>query len=91
MRAHTSTQDWRSLGRCLDEDPDLFFPVGNTGPAVLQVREAKDVCRQCEVREQCLSWALGAHLDDGVWGGLDGDERRALRRRGKRREQAPAA
>jgi WhiB family redox-sensing transcriptional regulator len=66
--------DWRSRSACLDEDPELFFPIGNTGPAILQIEEAKQVCRRCEVREQCLAWALEAGQD----------ERRALKRRNAR-------
>ncbi|MFM5967871.1 MAG: WhiB family transcriptional regulator, partial [Micrococcales bacterium] len=27
---------WLNQARCLNEDPELFFPVGNTGPAVEQ-------------------------------------------------------
>jgi WhiB family transcriptional regulator, redox-sensing transcriptional regulator len=73
--------DWRDRSACLDEDPELFFPIGNTGPAILQIEEAKQVCRRCEVREQCLEWALEAGQDHGVWGGLSEDERRALKRR----------
>ncbi|MGZ5399672.1 MAG: WhiB family transcriptional regulator [Nocardioides sp.] len=80
MRSDTAGTDWRSLGWCLDEDPELFFPVGSAGPAVLQVTEAKAVCQACRVRDQCLEWALEQSLDHGVWGGLDGDERRELRR-----------
>ena len=52
--------DWRHESACRDEDPELFFPIGNTGPAILQIEEAKQVCRRCEVREQCLAWALEA-------------------------------
>jgi len=76
--------DWRDRSACLDEDPELFFPIGNTGPAILQIEEAKQVCRRCEVREQCLQWALEAGQDHGVWGGLSEDERRALKRRSTR-------
>jgi WhiB family redox-sensing transcriptional regulator len=76
--------DWRHRSACLDEDPELFFPIGNTGPAILQIEEAKQVCRRCDVREQCLSWALEAGQDHGVWGGLSEDERRALKRRNAR-------
>src|SRR5690349_17920751 len=76
--------DWRNRSACLDEDPELFFPIGNTGPAILQIEEAKQVCRRCEVREQCLAWALEAGQDHGVWGGLSEDERRALKRRNAR-------
>ena len=76
--------DWRSRAACLDEDPELFFPIGNTGPALEQIEAAKSVCRRCQVREQCLSWALEAGQDHGVWGGLSEDERRALKRRNAR-------
>lgn len=75
--------EWRNAA-CLDEDPELFFPVGNTGPAVLQAEEAKQVCRRCEVREKCLEWALEAGHDHGVWGGMSEDERRSLKRRNAR-------
>jgi WhiB family redox-sensing transcriptional regulator len=50
--------DWRHEAACLEEDPELFFPIGNTGPAILQIEEAKAVCRRCEVVETCLRWAL---------------------------------
>ena len=70
--------DWRHRAVCLDEDPELFFPIGNTGPAIMQIEEAKQVCRRCDVREQCLAWALSAGQDHGVWGGLSEDERLLL-------------
>src|SRR4051794_4634196 len=76
--------DWRDRSACLDEDPELFFPIGNTGPAILQIEEAKQVCRRCDVREQCLAWALEAGQANGVWGGLSEDGRRALKRRSSR-------
>ena len=41
--------DWRHDAACRDEDPELFFPIGNTGPALLQIEEAKQVCRRCPV------------------------------------------
>jgi WhiB family transcriptional regulator, redox-sensing transcriptional regulator len=46
---------WRDRAPCLGVDPELFFPIGNTGPALLQIEEAKVVCRRCEVVEPCLS------------------------------------
>lgn len=76
--------DWRHEAACLDEDPELFFPIGNTGPALLQIEEAKQVCKRCAVREACLQWALEAGQDHGVWGGLSEDERRAMKRRAAR-------
>lgn len=72
--------DWRHLALCRDEDPELFFPVGSTGPAERQVEEAKAVCRRCTVMADCLDWALDTGQDAGVWGGTSEDERRALLR-----------
>jgi WhiB family redox-sensing transcriptional regulator len=73
--------DWRHRAICRDEDPELFFPIGNTGPALLQIEQAKAVCRRCPVSHDCLAWALESGQDAGVWGGLSEDERRALKRR----------
>ncbi len=74
--------DWRHKAACLDEDPELFFPIGNTGPALLQIEEAKQVCRRCDVRDACLQWALEAGQDHGgfVASGRDGA---SVRRRGR--------
>jgi WhiB family transcriptional regulator, redox-sensing transcriptional regulator len=79
--------DWVHRARCKDEDPELFFPVGTTGPAATQIEQAKAICMLCEVRGQCLEWALATGQDAGVWGGLSEEERRALRR-ARRREAA---
>jgi WhiB family redox-sensing transcriptional regulator len=69
--------DWRHRARCRDVDPELFFPVGTTGPAEAQVQSAKAICALCPVREECLQWALDTAQDAGVWGGLSEEERRA--------------
>jgi WhiB family redox-sensing transcriptional regulator len=76
--------DWRNGALCLDEDPELFFPIGTTGPAATQVEQAKVVCRRCPAVEPCLTWALDTGQDAGVWGGTSEDERRALKRRSVR-------
>ncbi|MGW1007696.1 WhiB family transcriptional regulator [Streptomyces sp. NPDC002520] len=76
--------DWRHQASCREEDPELFFPIGNTGPALLQIEEAKAVCRRCPAQPACLEWALESGQGDGVWGGLAEDERRALKRRAAR-------
>ncbi len=73
--------DWRNSAACRTEDPDLFFPIGTSGPALLQTEQAKAVCRRCPVREQCLQWALRTGQSMGVWGGTSEEERRALKRR----------
>jgi WhiB family redox-sensing transcriptional regulator len=76
--------DWVHRARCKDEDPELFFPVGTTGPAAGQLNAAKAICSQCPVRAECLEWAMATGQDAGVWGGLSEDERRALRRARRR-------
>ncbi|MFD5211512.1 WhiB family transcriptional regulator [Streptomyces anulatus] len=86
--------NWRVSAVCRDEDPDLFFPVGTSGPAVVQAEEAKAVCRTCPVMEACLDWALESGQDHGVWGGTDEDDRRTIKRRTARlrlKEQKAAA
>lgn len=44
--------DWRAKAACRDKDPELFFPVGNTGAAYNQIEEAKAVCRTCKVIDE---------------------------------------
>ncbi len=85
---------WRDRAACLDEDAELFFPVGTDGPALLQTAEATAVCRRCSVVTECLETALAAG-DCGIRGGLSESERaglcRALARdlrRGRREERA---
>ncbi|VEI13821.1 WhiB family transcriptional regulator [Trueperella bialowiezensis] len=73
--------DWRHRASCLDEDPELFFPIGSSGPAVAQAERAKMVCATCQVQQICLNWALDNNQDAGVWGGMSEDERRILKRR----------
>ncbi|MEY2243496.1 WhiB family transcriptional regulator [Streptomyces sp. SAS_267] len=77
-------ENWREGASCRTVDPDLFFPIGNTGPALLQIQEAKAVCAGCPVREECLRWALDTGQTVGVWGGTSEAERRALARRRSR-------
>ncbi len=83
-----NTMDWRDKSACLTVDPELFFPVGNTGPALDQIEKAKAVCGGCPVAENCLQYALETNQDSGVWGGLSEDERRALKRRAARARRA---
>jgi WhiB family redox-sensing transcriptional regulator len=72
--------DWRVDSACRDTDPDLFFPVGTTGPAIEQIDSAKAVCRECLVQAECLEFALATNQDSGVWGGTSEEERRKLRK-----------
>lgn len=80
--------DWRDQAACRTADPELFFPVGKGAPSKRQENEAKKVCADCPVLADCLSWALTQGMDVGVFGGLNADERRALRRHLK--QEVPA-
>jgi WhiB family redox-sensing transcriptional regulator len=82
---------WRDVASCRDTDPDLFFPVGTTGPAIEQIAAAKAVCGECDAKAPCLEFALTTNQDSGVWGGTSEEERRKLRRQwmaAKRRASA---
>lgn len=72
--------DWRDQSACRDQDPELFFASTD---------EAKTLCARCPVTSQCLDLALATRSTDGVFGGLDEDERRNLNRRAHRNTQPP--
>jgi WhiB family redox-sensing transcriptional regulator len=76
--------NWWDQAACRTEPPELFFPVGTTGPARRQIAEAKSVCHRCPVTAACLAWALNTGQRHGVWGGLSEDERHELQRRSAR-------
>jgi WhiB family transcriptional regulator, redox-sensing transcriptional regulator len=69
---------WREYAACLGTDPDLFFPVSESGPSGGQIWRAKQVCHSCPVRLDCLAWALRHGVADGIWGGRTATERRSL-------------
>jgi WhiB family transcriptional regulator, redox-sensing transcriptional regulator len=79
---------WRRYAICRDTDPDLFFPVGTTGHALLQIDRAKQVCGECPVNVECLEYALETNQDSGIWGGTSEEERRTIRRRLSGRQRA---
>ncbi|MGH3831099.1 MAG: WhiB family transcriptional regulator [Pseudonocardiaceae bacterium] len=68
-------QDWQERALCAQTDPEAFFPEkgGST-------REAKRICAGCEVRAECLEYALAFDERFGIWGGLSERERRKLKR-----------
>src|SRR3546814_2687101 len=68
-------RSWQDYANCLGVDPDLFFPERGAS-----TREAKEVCRGCVVREDCLEYALVNGEKFGIWGGMSERERRRLRR-----------
>jgi WhiB family transcriptional regulator, redox-sensing transcriptional regulator len=81
---------WRAQALCRDTDPELFFPIGTTGAALVQIEQARAVCRQCPVQADCLEFALTTNQDSGIWGGTSEEERRVLRREFVARQKAVA-
>ena len=70
-----SVRSWQSRANCMGVDPELFFPERGAS-----TREAKEVCRGCVVRTECLEYALANGEKFGIWGGLSERERRKVRR-----------
>jgi len=81
---------WRNEAVCKDTDPELFFPVGTTGQALLQIDRAKEVCGECPVKVRCLDFAIETNQDSGIWGGTSEEERRNIRRQIAARKRALA-
>jgi WhiB family transcriptional regulator, redox-sensing transcriptional regulator len=71
----TGREHWRLAAACRFVDPELFFPVSDSGPSLMQATEAKAICTECPVRRQCLSFALRTRQVHGIWGGLTERER----------------
>ena len=83
---HVAAGSWQDEANCLGVDPDLFFPERGAS-----TREAKEVCKGCVVRAECLEYALANGEKFGIWGGMSERERRRIRRqRAMARRQAGA-
>jgi WhiB family redox-sensing transcriptional regulator len=67
---------WQADAHCAQTDPEAFFPEKGG-----YTRDAKKICAACEVRAQCLEYALKNDERFGIWGGLSERERRKLRKR----------
>lgn len=67
-------QEWQERALCAQTDPEAFFPEkgGST-------REAKKICVGCEVKDECLEYALAKDERFGIWGGMSERERRRLK------------
>jgi hypothetical protein len=80
---------WQDSAGCRKEDPELFFPTGDSGPWLLTIEQAKAICRTCPVVEACAQWAADTRQDHGIFGGLTEQERRANHRAAVRRRLTP--
>jgi WhiB family transcriptional regulator, redox-sensing transcriptional regulator len=84
MTALDNRAEWWSRAACSTADPELFFPISSTGPAMGQLARAKAICARCEIQQQCLDYAVSTGPIQGVWGGMTEHERRLLRQSGRR-------
>jgi len=73
-------EDWRSAAACLSADPELFFPLSDSGKSAEQAARAKAICAGCPVRADCLAFAVRTAQADGIWGGMTAGERTVTRR-----------
>jgi WhiB family transcriptional regulator, redox-sensing transcriptional regulator len=82
---------WQDDAPCRGLDVTLFFGQDREQPHDRAAREAaaKEICRSCPVRTQCLDYAIKHAIRYGLWGGMNEDER--FRERRRRLRQASAA
>jgi WhiB family redox-sensing transcriptional regulator len=66
---------WQDLANCRGADPDLFFPERGAS-----TRTAKSICRECQVRGECLEFAIVSSEKFGIWGMMSERERRKIRK-----------
>jgi WhiB family redox-sensing transcriptional regulator len=66
---------WQDFANCRGADPDLFFPERGAS-----TRTAKQICRECSVRAECLEFAIVSSEKFGIWGAMSERERRKIRR-----------
>lgn len=84
MTVTRSAANWRAAGACLSADPDLFFPISSSGPGERQIARAKKICAGCQVRQECLDFAITHDQAYGIWGGTTPEDRQRARRRKRR-------
>ncbi len=74
---------WQRSGSCSIGASDDFYPpmhIERKHERVARERRAKQVCAGCPVRARCLDHAIDTDERYGIWGGLNQEERRSLRR-----------
>ena len=74
-----AARQWRSRAACRGSDPAWWHPQRGTS-----LEPHRAICRGCEVRLECLTYALagGATQDGGIWAGSSARQRRVAKRRG---------
>ena len=71
-------RSWKLDASCKEADPVIFSLSSGESP-----KSAREICKKCPVRQECLASAIGNRETDGVWGGMTLEERRKLIRKGR--------
>jgi WhiB family redox-sensing transcriptional regulator len=71
-------RDWRDLAACVGTDPEAFFPDDGCDNTY-----ARKVCGRCDVRTECLEWAIENRVWHGIWGGVGARSRQKMAQRRK--------
>ena len=79
IKGLSSQPEWMLSARCKETDPEVFFP--ERGDSTLDTLAAKRICLKCEVRVECLQYAVDNQERHGIWGGLNEKARRNLKRK----------
>jgi WhiB family redox-sensing transcriptional regulator len=74
---HLNRPKWMKKKNCFDEPVDTFYPAPGD---VYKLRKAKSICKECEVRTECLNYALDTNERFGIWGGKSARERSLILR-----------
>lgn len=73
----TNRPKWFRDKNCFDEPVDTFYPAPGD---VVRLRRAKEICKECRVRNECLNFALDTNERFGIWGGKSARERSLILR-----------
>jgi len=98
FETETLEQRWQAEGKCVGQDPSLWFPARNKETYGPTAKIAKGICKgkdgkaPCPVRKQCLLWAFiggpdGTGEEHGIWGGYSHRERNVIQRRASKERQ----
>ena len=77
----THVADWSTRALCIEEDPETFFPHSDGIRSAGQIARARSICAECPVQTKCLSFALRANVEYGIWAGTTPRERVRMRRK----------
>lgn len=70
---------WMSRASCAGESTETFYPPKlGINERDYDTRRALALCKQCEVMDECLRYAID-NVEAGIWGGTTEGQRRHMR------------